>query len=139
MRGEFSTDLGYSKKERDLNLQRYAFVSSEIVKAGAAAVCAPIAPYDDARERVRRQVSKYGGFYLVHISTPLQECIASDRSGVYSQAQAGKVKNFTGVDDPFETPQNSQLSIDLSTTSTSQAVHEIVLLLEKDGYFDVPT
>lgn len=137
MRGEFSSDLGYSRKERGLNLQRYAFVSSEIVKAGAAAVCAPIAPYDDARERMRELVSKYGGFYLVHVATPLQDCIASDRTGVYARAQAGELKNFTGVDDPFEVPAHPHLTVDLATTSTSQAVHEIVLLLEKDGYFDV--
>ncbi|KAI8379292.1 sulfate adenylyltransferase [Radiomyces spectabilis] len=134
VRAELSSELGFSKRDRDINIARQAFVAGELTRAGAAAIVAPIAPYDEARKNARKQIEKYGGFYLVHVATPLEECEKRDRDGVYERARKGEVKEFTGIDDPYEAPQDADLVIDLTKDSVSQAVHEIVLLLEKDGY-----
>ncbi|KAI8074595.1 sulfate adenylyltransferase [Gongronella butleri] len=134
VRDELSSELGFSKRDRDINISRQAFVAGELTRAGAAAILAPIAPYDSARKQARKTIEKYGGFYLVHVNTPLEECVRRDRDGVYEKAKKGEIKDFTGVDDPYETPDDADLTVDLSQQSVSQAVHEIVLLLEKDGF-----
>ncbi|KAI9494588.1 sulfate adenylyltransferase [Zychaea mexicana] len=134
VRAELSSELGFSKRDRDLNIGRQAFVAGELTRAGAAAIVAPIAPYDEARKNARQAIEKYGGFYLVHVSTPLEDCEKRDHDGVYERARKGEIKDFTGIDDPYEVPTDADLSVNLSEQSISQAVHEIVLLLEKDGY-----
>ncbi|KAJ8662804.1 sulfate adenylyltransferase [Lichtheimia ornata] len=134
VRTELSSELGFSKKDRDLNIARQAFVAGELTRAGAAAIVAPIAPFDEARKNARKAIEKYGGFYLVHVSTPLDECIKRDHDGVYERARKGEIKDFTGIDAPYETPDDADLTIDLSKHSIAQGVHEIVLLLEKDRY-----
>jgi sulfate adenylyltransferase len=137
MRGEYSSELGYTKAERDLNIHRYAFVASELTKAGSAVICAPIAPYEDHRLQARNTVEKHGQFFLVHVATPLDHCIATDRAGVYERALRGEIEGFTGIGDPFQQPAKPDLVVDPSTSPISQIVHEIVLTLEKDGYFDI--
>ncbi|KAI8086487.1 sulfate adenylyltransferase [Halteromyces radiatus] len=134
VRAELSSELGFSKRDRDINIARQAFVAGELTRAGAAAIVAPIAPYDDARKQARKTIEKSGGFYLVHVATPLEECIKRDRDGVYEKAKKGEIKEFTGIDDPYETPEDADLVVDITKQSVSQAVHEIVLLLEKDGF-----
>jgi sulfate adenylyltransferase len=133
-RAELSSELGFSKQDRDINIGRLAFVAGELTRAGAAAIVAPIAPYADARSKARQTIEKSGGFYLVHVSTPLEECIKRDRDGIYERAQRGEIKEFTGLDAPYEAPADAHLEIDITQQSVSQAVHEIILLLEKDGY-----
>ena len=137
IRAEISPELGYSKGERDLNIHRLAFIASEISKAGGAVLCAAIAPYDEARERARQMISKSGGFYLIHISTPLSDCMQRDKSGTYDRAKRGELKGFTGIDDPYETPSHPDLTLDASCVHTAQIVHEIMLLLERDGFIGV--
>ncbi|KAJ1678268.1 Sulfate adenylyltransferase [Spiromyces aspiralis] len=134
IRQELSSELGFTKRERDINISRIGFVAGELTRAGAACIAAPIAPYEDARNKVRDTVSRWGGFYLVHVATPLEQCIKNDRSGVYKRAQAGEIKGFTGIDDVYEEPSNPDLRVDPTVTPVSQIVHEIVLLLERDGY-----
>ncbi|KAJ1870255.1 Sulfate adenylyltransferase [Coemansia sp. RSA 486] len=134
IRQELSSELGYTKRERDINVTRIGFVAAELTRAGAACIAAPIAPYEAARNLVKQQVSKAGGFYLVHVATPLEQCIKNDRAGVYKRAIAGEIKGFTGIDDVYETPASPDLVVDTTKTSTSQIVHEIILLLERDGY-----
>ncbi|ORX90075.1 sulfate adenylyltransferase [Basidiobolus meristosporus CBS 931.73] len=135
IRSELSSELGFTKEDRDTNIARIAFVAGELTRAGAACIAAPTAPYELARQQARAAISKYGGFYLVHVNTPLEYCIATDRHGVYQKAKDGLIKGFTGVDDPYEVPANPDLRADVSKTSISQIVHEIILLLEKDGYY----
>lgn len=135
VRSELSSELGYSKQARDTNIHRMAFVAAELTKAGSIAICSAIAPYDEARENARKMVSQYGSFFLVHINTPLDVCEARDRNGIYNKARDGQLANFTGVSDPYEQPKKADLSFDTSKMSTSQIVHEIVLLLEKEGFF----
>ncbi|KAJ3120972.1 Sulfate adenylyltransferase [Nowakowskiella sp. JEL0407] len=134
IRSELSQELGFTKHERDINVQRIGFVASELTKCGGAVIAAPIAPYESARKNVKELVGKYGGFFLIHVATPLEECIARDRVGQYEKAKKGLIKGFTGIDDPYEDPVNPDLKVDISKTPVSQIVHEIILLLEKEGY-----
>ncbi|GAA5795521.1 sulfate adenylyltransferase [Helicostylum pulchrum] len=133
-RAELSSELGFSKRDRDINIARQAFVAGELTRSGAAAIVAPIAPYNDARNAAKKTIEQFGGFYLVHVATPLEECIKRDRDGIYERAKRGEIKEFTGLDAPYEVPTNADLTIDITQQSVSQAVHEIILLLEKDGY-----
>ncbi|KAJ3052532.1 Sulfate adenylyltransferase [Rhizophlyctis rosea] len=134
IRSELSSELGFTKRERDINVNRIGFVAAEITKCGGAVIAAPIAPYEDAREQARKLIEKVGGFILVHVATPLEVCIKKDRSGTYERAKKGLIKGFTGIDDPYEVPVKPTLKVDPSTESISQIVHEIILLLEKQGF-----
>ncbi len=134
VRKNLSSELGFSKAHRDLNIQRIGFVASEITKNGGIAVCAPIAPYDQVRKDVRSMVEGQGGFLLVHISTPLEVCEQRDRKGLYAKARAGIIKEFTGISDPYEAPQDAELVIDTSDETPEEAAHQIVLRLEKEGF-----
>lgn len=136
VRAELSSELGFSRQDRSLNIGRIAFVASELTKAGAAVIAAPIAPYEDARQHARELVEKSGPFFLVHVATPLEHCEKTDRKGVYERARAGEIKGFTGVDDPYETPQKADLTVDLTKQNVRSIVHEIILLLESRGLLD---
>ncbi|CAJ0769007.1 4933_t:CDS:2, partial [Entrophospora sp. SA101] len=103
----------------------------ELTKAGAAVIAAPIAPFDEARKLARKNVETYGAFFLIHVNTPLEYCIKTDRKGVYKKAQSGEIKGFTGVDDPYEKPNDANIVVDVSKQGISEICHQIVLLLEK--------
>lgn len=133
VRSELSSELGFSREDRDKNIARIAFVSAELTKAGAAAIAAPIAPFESSRKQARETVEKYGSFYLIHVATPLDHAEKTDKRGVYAKARAGEIKGFTGVDDPYETPEKPDLVVDVSKTNVRTAVHQIVLLLESEG------
>ncbi len=134
VRTHLSSELGFSKEHRDLNIMRIGFVASEITKNGGIAICAPIAPYDDTRRRVRAMVEEVGGFVLVHVATPLAVCEARDRKGLYAKARAGIVKEFTGISDPYEEPGDADVVIDTTATSPEEAANEIILRLEHLGF-----
>ncbi len=121
VRTHLSKGLGFSREDRDANIERIGFVAGEIAKAGGVALCAAIAPYAGARERARKMVEKNGTFIEVFIDTPLAECEARDPKGLYKKAHEGKLKNFTGVDDPYEPPAHPELVIDTLTTSPEAA------------------
>ncbi|KAF9192028.1 Sulfate adenylyltransferase [Haplosporangium sp. Z 767] len=135
IRGKLSSELGFSKRERDININRLGFVAAELTKAGAGVIVAPIAPYEEARQQARQEVEKNGGFFLVHVATPLEQCVAWDRDGVYERAKKGEITGFTGIDDPYETPKKAELVVDPSTESVAQIVRRIILLLDQQGYF----
>ncbi len=134
VRKHLSSELGFSKEHRDINIRRIGFVASEITKNGGIAVCAPIAPYDSVRREVREMVEAGGGFILVHVATPLDVCEGRDRKGLYAKARAGIIKEFTGISDPYEEPSDADLIIDTTGVSPEEAAHRIVLHLEKEGY-----
>ncbi|KAF9734967.1 Sulfate adenylyltransferase [Paraphaeosphaeria minitans] len=136
VRSELSGELGFSRQDRDRNIGRIAFVASELTKAGAAVIAAPIAPFEDARRHARDLVEKYGSFYLVHVATPLEYAEKTDRRGIYARARNGEIKGFTGVDDPYETPAKADLVVDISQSNVRTAVHQIILLLEAEGLLD---
>ncbi|CAG8436830.1 6898_t:CDS:2 [Ambispora gerdemannii] len=134
VRHEISSELGFTRKDRDQNIARIAFISAELTKAGAAVIAAPIAPFAEARAHARAHVETYGGFYLIHVNTPLEHCIKTDRKGVYKKAQSGEIKGFTGVDDTYEIPTDADIVVDVSKQSINEICHQILLLVEKDGY-----
>lgn len=134
VRKNLSSELGFSKEHRDLNIQRIGFVASEITKHGGLAICAPIAPYDTTRKRVRSMVQENGGFVLVHIATPIEVCEERDRKGLYAKARAGILKEFTGVSDPYEAPQDAEIIIDTTHISAEDAAEKILLYIRQQGY-----
>jgi sulfate adenylyltransferase len=134
VRKHLSSELGFSREHRNLNIARIGFVASEITKNNGIALCAPIAPYDSVRKQVRAMIEPHGGFLLVHVSTPIAVCEQRDRKGLYAKARAGIVKEFTGVSDPYEEPQDAGLAIDTSERSPEECVQAILLHLEKEGY-----
>jgi sulfate adenylyltransferase len=134
VRKHLSSELGFSREHRNLNIARIGYVASEITKNGGIALCAPIAPYDSVRKQVRAMIEPHGGFLLVHVSTPIAVCEQRDRKGLYAKARAGIVKEFTGVSDPYEEPKDAGLAIDTSERSAEECVQAILLHLEKEGY-----
>ncbi|VVT50785.1 uncharacterized protein SAPINGB_P002879 [Magnusiomyces paraingens] len=136
VRAELSSELGFTREDRHKNIQRIAFVASELTRSGAAVIAAPIAPYESSRQVARETVEKAGGnFFLVHVATPLEHAEKTDRKGVYKRARNGEIKGFTGVDDPYEVPTKPDLTVDLTQISVRTAVHQIILHLEAEGFF----
>ncbi len=134
VRKNLSSELGFSKEHRDINIRRIGFVASEITKHGGIAVCAPIAPYTVTREYIRQEIESNGGFILVYVNTPLEICEERDRKGLYQKARAGELKEFTGISDPYEPPEDADIIIDTQKYSPDQAAQQILLHLEKEGY-----
>ena len=134
VRKHLSSELTFSKEHRDLNIRRIGYVASEITKNGGIAICAPIAPYAATRRQVREMITPYGGFLETWVSTPIEVCEARDRKGLYAKARAGLLKGFTGIDDPYEVPQNAEIVIDTGELSPDLAAHRVLITLEKLGY-----
>jgi len=136
VRKHLSSGLGFSKEDRDTNIRRIGWVAAEIAKNGGVAVCAPIAPYDATRKAVREMTeAQGGGFALVHVATPLEVCEQRDRKGLYAKARAGELKEFTGISDPYEEPDDAELVINTAVVSAEQAADEVLAWFEKQGYF----
>jgi sulfate adenylyltransferase len=134
VRKHLSSELGFSKEHRDINIRRIGYVASEIAKHGGIAICAPIAPYDRTRKDVRAMVDPVGGFILVHAATPIEVCEARDRKGLYAKARAGLVKEFTGISDPYEPPADAEIVIDTTEITPAEAAQQILLYLEQEGF-----
>ncbi|MFQ5610034.1 MAG: bifunctional sulfate adenylyltransferase/adenylylsulfate kinase, partial [Woeseiaceae bacterium] len=134
VRKNLSSELGFSKEHRDLNITRIGYVASEITKNRGIAICAPIAPYTSTRRIVRDTISPVGGFIEIHVATPLEVCEERDRKGLYAKARAGIIKEFTGISDPYETPQQAEMVIDTSAISPDLAAQKILVKLESMGY-----
>jgi sulfate adenylyltransferase len=134
VRKNLSSELGFSKEHRDLNILRIGYVASEITKNGGIAICAPIAPYTSTRRSVRDLVSSGGGFIEVHVATPIEVCEGRDRKGLYAKARAGLIKGFTGIDDPYEDPVDPEMRIDTTKLTPDLAAHRILIKLEQMGF-----
>ncbi len=134
VRKNLSSELGFSKEHRDLNIKRIGYVASEITKNGGIAICAPIAPYDGVRKAVRSAIEPLGGFILVHISTSVEVCEQRDRKGLYAKARAGIIKEFTGISDPYEAPADADIVLDTAELTAEEAAQQIVLFCEREGY-----
>lgn len=129
-----SAGLGFGRADRDLNIRRIGFVATEVTRHGGLAICAPIAPFAQARATVREAVEEHGDFVLVHVSTPLAECERRDRKGLYARARAGQIPEFTGISSPYEVPADADLRLDTSRTTVAQAVESVHDLLFRRGY-----
>jgi sulfate adenylyltransferase len=134
VRTYLSSELGFSKEHRDINVRRIGFVASEITKNRGIAICAPIAPYSLTRRQIRDLIEQYGGFIEVHVATPLEECERRDRKGIYAKARAGLIKGFTGIDDPYEEPEKPDVRIDTTDMSPTESAQEVLLELQTQGY-----
>lgn len=134
VRTNLSSELGFSREHRDLNIQRIGYVASEITKNRGIAICAPIAPYTATRKMVRDMISPLGGFLEIHVATTLETCEKRDRKGLYAMARAGKIKGFTGIDDPYEAPENAEMVIHTEECSPDEAAHRVLLKLESLGF-----
>ena len=134
VRRHLSSELGFSRAHRDLNIERIGFVASEITRCGGAVICAAIAPYDAARQRVRSMVEAAGGYLLVHVATPIEVCEQRDPKGLYAKARQGLLPEFTGVSDPYEAPRDPDLVIDTTAIAPEEASDQIVTLLTERGY-----
>jgi sulfate adenylyltransferase len=129
-----SKGLGFSREDRETNIVRIGFVAAEIARHGGVAVCSPIAPFEATRARVRRMVEQAGGgFMLVHVATPLEECERRDRKGLYAKARAGLIADFTGISSPYEEPTDA-LRIDTSQRDIAICLDELMNALAFEGW-----
>jgi sulfate adenylyltransferase len=129
-----SAGLSFSRADRDLNIARIGYVATEVARHGGIAICAPIAPYAQARAAARQMVSEVGDFLLVYVSTPVDVCAARDRKGLYAKARAGLITGFTGVSDPYEEPRDADLVLDTSAMNRAGAVDAVLRLLTTGGW-----
>jgi sulfate adenylyltransferase len=134
VRTHLSSELGFSKEHRSLNIRRIGFVASEITKHRGIVICAPIAPYSQDRLLNRQLISPLGGYVEFHIKTPIEECEKRDRKGLYQKARQGLIKGFTGIDDPYEAPNNPELAIDTTNIIPEDAANQIIKYLKSEGY-----
>lgn len=133
VRKNLSSELGFSKEHRDLNIRRIGYVASEITKNGGIAICAPIAPYATTRRAVREDVESFGAFVEVHVATSIEECERRDRKGLYALARAGKIKEFTGISDPYDVPKDPELRVETENIEVDHCAHQVLLKLEQMG------
>jgi sulfate adenylyltransferase len=134
VRKHLSSELGFSREHRDINILRIGYVASEITRHGGVAICAPIAPYTATRRRVREMIEEFGAFIEIYVATPIEVCEQRDRKGLYAKARAGIIKEFTGISDPYEEPQNPEMVIDTRALTPDLAAHRILVKLESLGF-----
>jgi sulfate adenylyltransferase len=133
VRKHLSSELGFSKEHRDINIRRIGYVASEITKNGGIAICAPIAPYTATRRSVREMIEAFGAFIEVHVATSIEECERRDRKGLYKLAREGKIKEFTGISDPYEAPTNAELVVNTEGADVDYCAQQVILKLESMG------
>lgn len=133
VRRHLSSELGFSKEHRDINVRRIGFVAAEITKNGGIALCAPIAPYEKTRRFVRHLVEKEGAFVEVHVATTLERCESRDRKGLYERARRGEIRQFTGIDDPYEVPSSPEVRIETHDRTPNESLMELVEELQALG------
>lgn len=138
VRTHLTKGLGFSKEDRDTNIRRIGYVCGLISKHGGVAISAAISPYKNIRDEVRAGVAKDATFVEVFVNTPLDECIKRDVKGMYKKALAGEMKNFTGVDDPYEPPANPELVIETMQETPAQSAARILVKLEQMALVEPP-
>lgn len=139
VRRHLTPGLGFSREDRDRNVRRVGRIASVIVENKGIAICALIAPYDRTRKEIRALIEEArGGFFLVHVATPLAICEQRDPKGLYARARAGDLPQFTGVSDPYEVPSDAELVVDATGISPQEAARQIADRLELEGYLAVP-
>ncbi len=124
-----SSELGFSKEHRDLNIRRIGFVATEVTRHGGIAICAAIAPYDAVRKEVRTQVGSVGRFFLVYVATPLSVCETRDVKGLYTKARAGIFPAVTGISDPYEPPDDADLRLDTREMTPAESADRVLAKL----------
>ncbi|HEY2073034.1 MAG TPA: adenylyl-sulfate kinase [Gaiellaceae bacterium] len=138
VRTHLSTGLGFSKEDRDTNVERIGWVASRLTRAGVAVIVSAISPYAEARHTARAYVEEFGPFIEIHVATPIEECERRDVKGLYAKARAGEIPEFTGVSDPYEEPANPELRLDTTQLKPEESVRLILAKLEGLGCLGVP-
>jgi len=126
-----SSELGFSREHRRLNVLRHGYIAAEIAKHGGIAICSLIAPYEADRAEMRRMVAQWGSFVEIHLSTPLAECVRRDPKGLYARARAGELRHMTGIDDPYEPPARPELELNGAQLSIAETVAAVIAFLLK--------
>ncbi|MDQ4007955.1 MAG: adenylyl-sulfate kinase [Actinomycetota bacterium] len=135
VRRHLSAGLGFSREDRETNIRRIGWVAAEISRHGGLAICSPIAPFDSTRQEVRAMVEQAGGgFVLVHVSTPIEECERRDRKGLYARARAGEIPDFTGISSPYDVPDDAAVTVDTTGRSIEDALGDVLGVLRADGW-----
>jgi adenylylsulfate kinase len=132
VRTNLSKGLGFSKDDRDTNILRIGFVAHLLQRNGVGVVVSAISPYRDVRNQVRAMMGE--DFIEVYINAPLAVCEERDVKGLYAKARSGELKGFTGIDDPYEEPENPELELRTDELSPTQCMERVVTLLEERGY-----
>ncbi|WP_217912911.1 adenylyl-sulfate kinase [Miltoncostaea marina] len=133
VRTHLSKGLGFSKEDRDTNINRIGWVASRLTRAGAVTLVSAISPYRDTRADARRMVEEFGPFVEVFVDTSVEECANRDVKGLYAKAFAGEIKEFTGVSDPYEAPEDPEIHIRTESQTPEQSAAEVVAALEARG------
>ena len=131
VRQHLSKGLGFSKEDRDTNIERIGWVASRVTRHGGAAVVSAISPYEETRETARDMVEEYGTFVCVYVKASVDECARRDVKGLYEKAFKGEIKGFTGVDDPYEEPESPELVIDTESQDPAESAKQVIAYLEE--------
>ena len=131
VRRSLTRDLGFTKEDRDKNIERVTFVAKLLTRNGVAVLCSFISPYRAVRAKVKEEV---GNFVEVYCYAPLETLIERDVKGLYKKALAGEIENFTGISDPYEAPENPHVTVDSSTETIEESLEKILRALEELGY-----
>jgi sulfate adenylyltransferase len=135
VRRHLSAGLGFSREDRETNIRRIGWVAAEISRHGGLAICSPIAPFDSTRREVRAMVEAAGGgFVLVHVATPIEECERRDRKGLYARARAGEIPDFTGISSPYDVPEDATVTVDTTGRSIEAALDDVLRALDVEGW-----
>jgi adenylylsulfate kinase len=137
VRTHLSKGLGFSKEDRDANIERIGWVAARLTRHGAAVIASAISPYAEARGHARRLVEEFGPFVEVFVDVSLEEATRRDTKGLYEKALRGEIKGFTGVDDPYEAPERPDIRIDTDNESPEESAERIVALLGSKGLIPV--
>ncbi|MBD0347622.1 MAG: adenylyl-sulfate kinase [Thermoleophilia bacterium] len=133
VRTHLSKGLGFSKEDRDTNIERIGWVASRLTRQGGAVIAAAISPYEETRRKARALVEEWGAFVEVYVKASVDECARRDVKGLYAKAFAGELKGFTGVDDPYEEPASPELVVDTEQHGADECARLIVAKLEELG------
>jgi adenylyl-sulfate kinase len=136
VRTHLSKGLGFSKEDRDTNIERIGWVAARLVRHGAAVVCAAISPYEATRQEARAMVEEFGPFVEVYVKASVDECARRDVKGLYEKAFAGELKGFTGVDDPYEEPSTPELVLATEEYPPEESARLVLAKLEQLGLVD---
>lgn len=131
VRTHLSTGLGFSKEDRDANIERIGWVASRLTRHGAAVIVSAISPYEEARRKARALVEAHGVFVEIHVATPVEECERRDVKGLYARARAGEIPEFTGVSDPYEEPADPELRLDTTALTPEESARLVIAKLEE--------
>jgi adenylyl-sulfate kinase len=133
VRTHLSKGLGFSKEDRDINIERIGWVASRLTRHGAAVIAAAISPYEEIRRKNRALVEEFGPYVEVYVGASVEECARRDVKGLYAKAFAGEIKGFTGVDDPYEIPAEPDIALDTEQLTPEEAARKVITKLEELG------